>query len=60
MEKGEKKVVIRAVSLPAEIDRILETARKKLKLGRSKFYLIAIMNYLKQISILSSAVRESL
>ena len=54
MEQGK----LRSVYLPDKLDALVEETRKRLGLGRSNFYRVALLHYLQSLSVLSSTVHS--
>lgn len=50
--------LIRTVSISKGIDDLVETTRKKLGLDRSRFYEVAVIEYLRTLSVLSGYVKS--
>jgi hypothetical protein len=55
MNRG--KWVVRAISLPRDLDKLVEEVKNKLGMTRSSLYLTAIMEYLRSLSLLSSTLK---
>jgi uncharacterized membrane protein YebE (DUF533 family) len=55
MNRG--KWVVRAISLPRDLDKLVEEVKNKLGMTRSNLYLTAIMEYLRSLSLLSSTLK---
>jgi hypothetical protein len=57
MNRG--KWVVRAISLPRDLDKLVEEVKNKLGMTRSSLYLTAIMEYLRSLSLLSSTLKSN-
>jgi hypothetical protein len=57
MNRG--KWVVRAISLPRDLDKLVEEVKNKLGITRSSLYLTAIMEYLRSLSLLSSTLKSN-
>ena len=53
----ERTWVVRAVNLPKGLDELIERVRGKLGFSRSRFYSIALTEYLRSLSVLSEKVK---
>lgn len=52
------KFVIRTVGIPEPIDKLAERVRQRLGLSRSRLYTMILTEYLRELSLLSEAVKD--